>query len=103
MQMEDNETPPHEDFKHSTSRHVRARAREMNSSADARLSGSPSVDLTGVDARTLSREDYLNLVDRFRNGRRGGLRSTEVGRQLREARNEAARRAFELGLKNRSE
>ena len=99
MQMEDNETPPHEDFKHSTSRHVRARAREMNSSANAQLTGTPPIDVT-IDARGLSRAEFEDLKDKMRGGTRAGQRSEAISRQLREERRQRERAAFESAIQN---
>jgi hypothetical protein len=98
---EDDETY-YEDFRTAARWRVRLATREVNSRDNASLTGSPTVgDLTGIDARVMSRDDYLNLVDRLRGGTRAGRRTEEISNQLRQERNRLAREAFERGMQNR--
>jgi hypothetical protein len=92
---------PHEDFRHASTRHFRARAREMGAQDVARLTEQRTTGLDGLDARTMTRTEFENLKDQLRGGRRAGLGSEAISNQLREERNRLAREAFERGMQNR--
>jgi hypothetical protein len=59
-------------------------------------------ELPEGDVRTMPAEQYAAELDRVRSGQASGKRSLEVAKQQREAREELARKSFELGMRNRS-
>jgi hypothetical protein len=73
--MTDDDETPHEDFRHASTRHFRARAREMGAQDVARTTEQRTTGLAGIDARTMTRTEFENLKDQLRGGRRAGLGS----------------------------
>jgi hypothetical protein len=88
------------DFRELHRSHVERAKRQLEARDYARLTGTPPVDVANLDARTLSRDEYLNLVDRFRGGVRAGRRTEELSRQLREARRQRELAAFQSAIQN---